>query len=231
MVDKTGVQAQLTRSTPLSPPAARDQGKGSDAFVGWCALACLAAYSLALLTAEFVGGEALARDLCSDILGKTRFHAVNTSLSVFVLAAGALLLVFTVATRTLDRRERRYFQMQAALLAWLAFDDRFLVHESLGERLHIPDAAILLTVGLGQLVLLFTMARLRERRRHARWLLMGAAFSFGVMCGIDGLQDRITWPGRLTLEDLTKTWGGACLLGFVWSVCAAPLGGRRIGTD
>lgn len=190
----------------------------------WAVLG-LIAYSLALLGAEFVGGLPLARDLCGDILGVTRFHGVNTTLSVFLLGSGALLLVFTLATRVVDRRERRYFQAQAALLAWLAVDDRFLVHETLGQRTGVPDALILFASGLVQLGLLWRMARLPERSARARRLLFWAAGAFALMCVVDASQDAFDWPGRMSTEDLAKTWGCACLLGFVWSVCARPLGG------
>ena len=185
----------------------------------------LVAYSLALFCAEWVGGLPLARDLCGDILGMTRLHGINTTLSVFLLGSAALLLVFTLATRVVDRRERRYFQAQAALLAWLAIDDRFLVHETLGERTGVPDALILFASGLVQLGLLWWMARLPERTARARRLLLGAAGAFALMCAVDATQDAFVWPGRMTTEDLAKTWGGACLFGFVWSICARPLGG------
>lgn len=195
---------------------------------GWWArasLLVLVAYSVALLSAELLGGEALARDLCGDLLGMTRFHGVNTTLSVFLLGSGALLLVFTQATRVVDRRERRYFQAQAALLAWLAVDDRFLVHETLGERTGVPDALILFASGLVQLGVLWRMARLPERSVRARRLLFWAAGAFALMCAVDATQHAFPWPGRMTTEDLAKTWGCACLFGFVWSVCARPLGG------
>lgn len=190
----------------------------------WAALG-LVVYSLALLSAEWVGGPPLARDLCGDFLGMTRFHGVNTTLSVFLLSAGALLLVFTVATRVVDRRERRYFLAQAALLGWLAVDDRFLVHETLGERTGVPDALILFASGLVQLGVLWRMARLPERSARARRLLLAAAGAFALMCVVDATQHAFDWPGRMTTEDLAKTWGCACLFGFVWSVCARPLGG------
>lgn len=186
--------------------------------VSWLGLGL---YSLVLVAIEAGGRADLARHLCSDIAGPIRFWAVNTSLSVGLLLGSALLLLFTAATQPqLPRRERRFRWLQALVFAYLAFDDRFMVHESLGVLLHIEDAFVLVVVGVLELVLLWRYGALRTRSPRARRYLILASFAFAAMSFIDAFFNDAHGIPRLTLEDGSKAWCAAFLFAFAWEVSA-----------
>lgn len=68
------------------------------------------------------------------------------------------------------------------------------------------------------MALLFTLGDFLRQSTERKAYLAAAAFFFAAMVLIDGLVPREAVP-RLSLEDLSKTWGGAFLFLFAWSTC------------
>lgn len=179
----------------------------------------IAAYALTLVGLELSGQRDLVRQICNDVVGPSRAYALNTSLCAGLLGGAALLLLFAASVAE-AAHDRRYFRLQAAVFAYLALDDRFLLHETLGRVLAIDDALIILTLGVLQLVLLATLARLRSRSAAARSCLWGAGAAFAVMVAADFWDERLAaWP-RLSIEDGAKAWGAGLLLGYAWELAA-----------
>ena len=180
------------------------------------AVLLLCVYSLCLLYVEWTKGQVGVRPYVTDITGPVRFYAIHTSLSVGLLAAsaGLNLLILGLARRVAtDWRTTAFHAAQAGLFAYLACDDRFLIHEELGMRLGIEDALILVALGLLELGLLAWLGRLRTRSPRARHCLALAGVAFAAMLVVDGTFPS-EWRFRLSAEDLFKLWGGALLLLF-----------------
>ena len=180
-------------------------------------------YSLAMLSIELFTSQAQVRHYFTDITGPVLFYAVNTTLSVFLLAGAALL--FAVAAHLpgsrpdANRRARCFDLSQLALFAGLALDDRFLVHEALGSRLGIEDALLLGAAGLAELSLLFHFRDVLPRGRAMRFLTAGGACTC-CMLVIDAAAP-LEAPLRLSFEDLFKAWGALLLFSFAWEVLRA----------
>ena len=65
--------------------------------LGWIVIALLIAYSLALVGIEWCTSQDYVRNFVCDIDGPVPFYAVNTTLSVFLLWATALLFAICLA--------------------------------------------------------------------------------------------------------------------------------------
>jgi hypothetical protein len=103
------------------------------------------------------------------------------------------------------------------MFAYLGFDERFLIHETIGLWLGRNDAYLLLGLGLVEIGLLVLLGNLREKPKTARYFLYSAAVFFAMMVVIDA-----KFPSqmvlRLSLEDLTKLWADVCLVLFAWEI-------------
>ncbi|MGF1549043.1 MAG: ATP-grasp domain-containing protein [Sphingomonadaceae bacterium] len=206
----------------FAPPAAPPRRLASAAAPVWLAFALLGLYTLALLAGELTSSQEHIRHYFSDIEGERPFFAVNTSLSVFLLAGGALLLLFTGLVAARERAARRFFIAQAALLALFAADDRFQLHESLAWRLGIGDHYILLAWAVVELWLILLWCR-RDFLTPAAigFALAGGGF-FLLMLGIDAFAASDA-AMRLSVEDLAKSWGAAMLFAASWELARAQL--------
>lgn len=181
-------------------------------------LGALAAYSATLLIIELTTSQAYVRPWFTEIDGDVMFYAVNTSLSVALLAGAALLLLFAAAVTEDDpagRDARPFLVSQAVMLALFAFDDRFQLHERLGWRLGIGDHFVLLGWAAIEMLLLALFCRPRHLTVRAVVLFCAGSALFLIMLAIDALVPAMT-VGRLSVEDLAKTWGGAMMFGFGW---------------
>ena len=180
----------------------------------------LGIYSAVLLLFDIFVSQEYARNFFTDIEGPVKFYAINTTLSVFLLWATALIFVVNfllIKDHNQQKTERNFYLSQVLIFGMLGFDDRFLVHEWFGTKLHIDDSLILLGIGLVQVIILATWGRMFLRKPYIIYLGLGA-ISFLVMVIVDGLvPDKMA--GRLALEDLAKTWGGAFLFLFAWQIC------------
>ncbi len=185
----------------------------------------LIAYSATLIAIELNTSQDYVRHYFSDIEGVVPFYAINTTLSTVLLAGAALLLVFSALTNTASelRRCRWLLISQAAMFGFLAFDERFQLHEALAWRIGIDDHFIMLFWAVAEAGLLVGLCRLdRVSVRTALLFAAGGAFSF-VMMVFDTFvpHDKVL---RLSIEDLAKTWAAASFLGAAWFAARFHLG-------
>ena len=187
---------------------------------------------LGVYTATLVGIEAstshdYVRQFFTDIEGDVPFYAINTTLSVSLQWAAALLFVVCASTLGEGRENRErwwFYATQAAILAYTGFDDQFLVHEKVSWRLGIggQDFWLLVPVASAEVILLATLGRRilpPEAWRH----LAAAGVLFAVMMVIDVVApSRMVL--RLSLEDLSKTWAAFFLFRYGWMALSARLG-------
>jgi phosphoglycerol transferase MdoB-like AlkP superfamily enzyme len=181
----------------------------------------LAVYSIALIVIEWQTSQQIVRQFFTDIEGNVFFYAINTSLSVFLLWATALL--FGVCLLCIDKVQQRqdyfFYLSQVIMFTYLGFDERFLIHEQMGHWLGRNDAYLLLGLGLVEIGLLVLLGNIRQRTLAARYFLYTAAIFFAVMVVIDA-----KFPSqmvlRLSLEELTKLWADVCLVLFAWEILA-----------
>ena len=168
----------------------------------------LSLYSIALLCTEWTTSQEHVRNYFTDISGPVRFYAVNTSLSVFLLWATALLFVVCLKcteSTTGWSRLRLFYISQVLVFAFLGFDDRFGVHEWIGHKLDVADHYSLILIAVFQTACLLTLGRWLLRGRTISYLVLAAA-SFTVMLAVDALAPHDGFL-RLSIEDLAKVWG------------------------
>lgn len=195
----------------------------------WIFLLLLPVYSAALLWTELRTSQAYVRQFFTDIEGDVLFYAVNTSLSIFLLAGAGLLLIFAALTGNVGGtgRARPFLLSQGAMFALLAFDDRFQLHERIGYRLGIGDHFVMLGWAVAELVLLVLFCRPRHLTIKMAAFFAAGTFCFGLMMVFDALMPS-GMVLRLSIEDLAKTWGAAMFFAFGWH--AARLHLRPDGT-
>ncbi|MFG0332346.1 MAG: hypothetical protein ACF8TS_03195 [Maioricimonas sp. JB049] len=181
-------------------------------------LVVFAAYSAALIITEWLTSQAYVRHFVTDIVGPVPLYAINTSLSVFLLWATALL--FTVAAQLPTPQPgfavpRWWLYSQAAVFTYLGADDRFLIHETVAEMLDIGDHYVLLGVAMAETLLLAVAFR-NGWLKGATLIALGvASVLFAAMLGVDALAPH-DLRLRLSIEDVLKTWGCLMFLRFGW---------------
>ena len=179
----------------------------------------IAVYSIALLVIEWQTSQDVVRQFVTDIEGDVPFYAINTTLSVFLLWATAL--IFGVCLLCIDKvkqqRDYLFYLSQVIMFAYLGFDDRFLIHETVGLWLGRNDAYLVLGLGLVEVGLLVWLGNLRQKPPAARYFLYAAAIFFAIMVVIDA-KFPPQMVLRLSFEELTKLWAGICLTLFAWEI-------------
>jgi len=186
----------------------------------------LAVYSLVLIGIESCTSQDFVRNFVCDVEGPVPFYAVNTTLSVFLLWATALLFGVCwacVRDRPEMRRDALFYLSQVVVFAGLGIDDRFKLHEHLAWRLGIADHFLLVAAGVVEVLLLVTLGRqLVFRRRPMKWLA-AAAVCFLIMTFFDAVYPHDAFL-RLSLEDIAKTWSGVFFCLFAWRLMAERIG-------
>ncbi|MEM7199824.1 MAG: hypothetical protein AAF628_06135 [Planctomycetota bacterium] len=201
------------------------------AIAGYGATAALAVYSALLLVLEWRTSQDVARLYMTDIEGPVRFYAINTTLSVFLLGAtGLLFLVCSLCHEDREPRAVWFYLSQWAVFGYLAFDDRFKVHESIGWRLEIGDHFVLLSVVALEVALVFRYREILRPIPWAREFLLGGTVLTGVMFIFDALvpHDMVL---RLSIEDLAKSWAAFLFLCFAWACLRHHLGELKAGAQ
>lgn len=181
-------------------------------------------YSALLIGVELMTSQAFVRHFVTDITGPVPFYAVNTSLSVFLLWATALLFVVASAVPSVSRFSAPTWWIfsQAAVFAYLGADDRFLIHETVSRLLRIGDHFILIGVAGIEVPLLAYGMRRGWMPVSATRTLGIAAVLFAAMLGVDALAPH-DLRLRLSVEDVLKTWSCLFFLRFAWLVLFARI--------
>lgn len=176
-------------------------------------------YSTVLLVLEWQTSQNFVRQFFTDIEGEVPFYAINTTFSVFLLWATALLFgVSLLCVNKMQQRQEYWFYLsQIIMFTYLGFDERFLIHETVGYWLGRNDAYLLLGLGFIEVGLLIWLGNLKAKPVTARYFLYAAAVFFAMMVIIDA-----KFPSqmvlRLSLEELTKLWADMCLALFAWEI-------------
>ncbi len=149
------------------------------------------------------------------------FFGINTTFSVFLLWAGAVL--FLAAHRCLktagtDSKEELFLVSQFLMFLYLGCDDRLLIHERLSDTIGMKDALFFGALGLLELFFLLRWGKLLTRPLRQIVDVLIAGFFFCAMVAADVLLPYNFQP-RLALEDLSKLWSAVFLFKFAWDVC------------
>lgn len=188
-------------------------------------LLALVAYSATLMAIELTTSQDYVRQYFTDIEGDVAFYAINTTLSTFLLAGAALLLIFAALSGETRKTPpaRLFLTSQAGMFAFLAFDDRFQLHEALAYRIGIGDHFVMLTWVAIEAALVFALCRLDRVTLRMAALFAAACGFFALMLVFDAIvpHDMIL---RLSIEDLAKTWAAALFLGAGWYAARFHLG-------
>ena len=117
----------------------------------------LGIYSVILFSLELKNGTEYVRGYFSDIkagadypLPFTMLYGVNTSLSVVVLLSVALLFLVCIGARhgVQKHPKQNVFEwFQVVFFIYLAFDERFMVHEKLGSKVPFDDVFFIASLG------------------------------------------------------------------------------------
>lgn len=181
------------------------------------AVAGLLGYSALLIGYEAATSQADVRPYFSDIEDVAPLFGINTTLSTFLLAGTALLLLFAALAgpAAAPLRRRNFLFSQAGIFGFLAADDRFQIHERLGWHLGIADHFVMLGWAMAELAFIAAFWRPRDHCRRATGLFVAGGCLFAVMFTIDAFAPSGAFL-RLSLEDLAKSWAAAMFLGFGW---------------
>jgi len=180
----------------------------------------VAIYTMALMMIEWQTSQDFVRQFVTDI-GKNQilFYGIHTTLSVFLLWATALIfgLCLLYIDKVKQRQEYFFYLSQIIMFTYLGFDERFLIHENIGQWLGRNDAYLVLGLGFIEIGLLVWLGNLRQKTKAARYFLYSAAIFFAMMVIIDA-----KFPSkmllRLSLEEITKLWADICLISFAWEI-------------
>jgi hypothetical protein len=183
-------------------------------------LGVLILYSVVLLAVEIVTSQDFVRNYFTDIDGPVPFYAVNTSISVFLLWATAVLFAVCfvcVNGKENSRRLQWFFLSQVFVFAFLGLDDRFKFHEAIAWRIGIGDHFVLLAVGACEVGLLAILGGRAIFVGRALSSLIAAIIMFMVMLLFDAVVSHDALL-RLSIEDLAKTWANLCFFAFAWQL-------------
>jgi hypothetical protein len=195
------------------------------------AFAALMLYTLAIASVEWFVSSRAARYFLTDVISTCPdyshlpLYAVNTSLSVFFLWAGAVL--FLMAWRCLKPvdicgREEIFLVSQMLIFFYLGCDDRFLIHEGLSDQLGFKDWMFFGAMGSLEAFFLLYYGRVFSRSRKVLIDIVLAGFFFGIMFGVDVVVPY-NIKMHLSIEDLAKLWSTVFLFKFAWDTCSEKI--------
>lgn len=191
----------------------------------------LGVYTLVIAAVEFFGSPRIVRYFLTDIVSTNPdyshlpFYAVNTSLSVFFLWAGAVL--FLMAWRCLRDQdhgggEELFLVSQMLMFFYLGCDDRFLIHEGLSDQLEFKDWMFFGIMGSLEAFFLLYFGRIFSRSRKVLVDIVLAGFFFSIMFMID-IVVPYNVKMHLSGEDLSKLWSAVFLFKFSWDTCSEKI--------
>jgi len=185
-------------------------------------------YSIALLKIDITDPQENVRGYFSDIvdgvdypLPYSALYGINTTLTVALLVGISILFSVCIGTRRLRKysaKELIFVWSQFGFFFYLALDERLKIHEKAGGLLGINDAFYLMGLGVAELVILVYAGDLLKQKRDMQFTILAASMLFGLMVLIDAFAPAAL-PGRLAVEDLSKTWAIALLYLYSWKFC------------
>jgi len=183
------------------------------------AISLLAIYSVLLVFVEIWTTQDYVRNYFTDISGPVFFYAVNTSLSVILFFATALMfsicLVMSdkVANQTI---EQKFYISQIFLFVYLGLDDRFLIHDLVLPHIGINGDYVLAVLAVLEGVILLKLGNVLNKNKSTKTYFFLAVL-FGFLMFIADLLLPSDLVLRLSMEDLCKTWTAFFLLLFAWA--------------
>lgn len=191
----------------------------------------LGVYTLGIVAVEFFISSRVVRYFLTDIVstcpdyGHLPLYAINTSLSVFLLWAGAVLFLMAwrcLREQDLGGREELFLVSQMLIFFYLGCDDRFLIHEGLSDQLGFKDWMFFGIMGSLEAFFLLYFGRIFSRSRKALIDIVLAGFFFGIMFMVDVV---LPYGVRmhLSVEDLAKLWSAVFLFKFAWDTCSEKI--------
>ena len=191
----------------------------------WIFFAGLVVYSAILIGVEANTSQEYVRHYFSDIDGGRPFFAINTTLSMTLLASGAVLMIFAAFAQPVSTPLRASLLLwtQAGMLGFLAFDDRVQLHEALAYRLNLGDHFIMAIWALIELVFILVFARRHFIPMSAFVFVSIGAVFFAIMMMFDAILPHDMFL-RLSIEDLAKSWAAACFFAASWSLARYHIG-------
>ena len=173
-------------------------------------------YSLGIITLEILYGHDHVRYYVTDLKGEVYLYGINTTLSTILLALTSFTFYLSYRHEKGDNESTemsRFFLIQALIFAYLALDERFMLHERIGYVLGIHDSFPLLAVALAELGLLIYYKQLSFSFKNINKFLILAAIGFTIMMTVDVFGASKGFL-RLSAEDLFKLWAIFFLLQY-----------------
>ncbi|MBU2652388.1 MAG: hypothetical protein KKA81_15780 [Bacteroidetes bacterium] len=183
----------------------------------WFLFGLMILYMLGIIILSLINFDGWVMPLYEDIYGPSHLFALNTTLTMFLLWASALLFIVNAMSESmLENRKRKiiFYLSQALIFFYLGFDDRFRIHEGIGDVFAFDDAFVIIFLGLVEvLILVFYERILKQPLVKWRYLLIAGIF-FAIMAVADlkslplekyGINDTL-------VEDIPKTWAAFFLM-------------------
>lgn len=199
----------------IEPVVAADAGRRVVLVAIAIPLFAIAAITLALSTID-----ASPRMLFADpaaFVGEPFYLGMFSALSVMAWTTGASFA--SIGAMLAKGRARQSFAALSGLGVWLALDDQFMLHESVGPSIGIPQQAFFATYAGAVLAIAIGFRRLILR--GSLLLAIAALSMLALSVAIDMMSDRSIYfaaPSLIVVEDGAK-WIGAML----WAAWIASL--------
>ena len=188
----------------------------------------LVLYSLTLLGIDISLSEFHVRGYFSDIVDGVNYplpyfalFGINTTLTVVLLIGISILFSVSIVCINKfgnDRKSLIFAWSQVIFFFYLACDERLMIHEKIDMIFGVNDSILLLLLGALELFFLFVFGNLLRQERTLKICLFKACVLFALMVFVDAfMKGQI--PGRLSLEDLSKTWAIVFLYIYAWRYC------------
>lgn len=168
----------------------------------------LVLYSLGLFYLEYAFGQDHLRHYVTDIDGEVLLYAINTTLSMILLALTAynFYLCFDhFKSRSNKNSEWVFYLLQSLIFLYLALDERFMLHERIGYVIGFHDSIPLLMVAVAELGVLYYFRETAFKDQSFKTILFISGVLFALMLFVDAFApSRALF--RLAAEDLLKLW-------------------------
>jgi hypothetical protein len=175
-------------------------------------------YSSFIVLTEFFQGQDAVRHYVTDIKGEAPFHGVNTTLTTIILVLTAYNFGLSFLKLNSDTKKHNKTLLFAAtqffIFLILAFDERFMLHESIGDYFGRGYSLFHMVIALIELGVFMYCKQIKWPETKGDYYLIIGGFLFVIMTIIDSFGASRGLM-RLSLEDISKFWAIAFL--FMYS--------------